>query len=151
VEHRGPEYADKNRPSCADGCGTCVDARAGLALPGYEGVGASSSSMTSALTNSIIDQFLARAAALPAPPSNRKVGVDIDPMNVLMYPPGGGGGGGGMVNLPKLECCGGQCSCPAGSCSCRKSCNGCCSEHRANKPGAARAHASPAKSCCAVR
>ncbi|KAF7340182.1 Copper-fist domain-containing protein [Mycena venus] len=150
VEHRGPEHADKDRPSCADGCGTCIDAHAGLALPGYEGVGASSSSsITSALTNSIIDQFLARAAALPAPPSNRKVGVDIDPMNVLMYPPGGGSGG--MINLPKLECCGGQCSCPAGSCSCRKSCNGCCSEHRANKPSAARAHPSPAKSCCAVR
>jgi len=74
VEHRGAEHAAKDRPSCADGCGTCVDARAGLALPGYE-----ASSSASTLTNSIIDQFLARAAALPAPPSHRKVGVDNRP------------------------------------------------------------------------
>ncbi|KAJ6519225.1 copper fist DNA binding domain-containing protein [Mycena sanguinolenta] len=136
VEHRGPEHAAKDRPSCADGCGTCVDARAGLALPGYE-----ASSRSSLITNSIIDQFLARAAALPAPPTHRKVGVDIDPMNVTVYPPAG------MVNLPKLECCGGQCSCPAGSCNCRTSCNGrCSSEHRANHSGTCT---SPAKVCCA--
>ncbi|KAJ7218434.1 hypothetical protein GGX14DRAFT_560771 [Mycena pura] len=29
VEHHGPEHVDRDRPGCADGCGTCVDARAG--------------------------------------------------------------------------------------------------------------------------
>ncbi|KAF8213738.1 hypothetical protein K438DRAFT_1804564 [Mycena galopus ATCC 62051] len=196
VEHRGPEHADRDRPSCADGCGTCVDARAGVALPGFgfdsspfspssfsfdfnsassnynldnagSNAGASSSSSAStstALTNSIIDQFLARAAALPAPPTyrNRTAGVNIDPMNVAVY------SGTEQVNLPKLECCGGQCSCPAGSCDCRQSCNGCCSEHhrigvrgssrnmrgnstsgRNNGSERAGARASPAKVCCA--
>ncbi|KAJ6569536.1 hypothetical protein B0H19DRAFT_697849 [Mycena capillaripes] len=146
VEHRGPEHAAKDRPSCADGCGTCVDAHAGLALPGYE------AASTSSITTSIIDQFLARAAALPAPPSNRKmgVGVDLDPMNIMVYPSAAidsqqRGVPFGLVNLPKLECCGGRCACPEGSCNCRKSCDGSCSEHRANK---ARPSASPAK-CCA--
>ncbi|KAJ7356667.1 hypothetical protein DFH08DRAFT_735614 [Mycena albidolilacea] len=153
VEHRGPEHAAKDRRSCADGCGTCVDARAGLALPGFD-----SYELPSA---AIIDRFLARAAALPAPPTNRRagVGVSFDPTDVAVYLPGSGSGG-GAVNLPKLECCGGQCSCPAGSCSCRKSCNGCCSEHATSskfKFGGAGAgaplapRASPAKSCCAGR
>jgi len=35
----------------------------------------------------------------------------------------------GLVNLPKLECCGGRCSCPAGGCSCGKGCDGDCAEH----------------------
>ncbi|KAJ6498010.1 hypothetical protein C8R47DRAFT_315987 [Mycena vitilis] len=144
VEHRGLEHAAKDRPSCADGCGTCVDARAGVALPGYEAA--------SSITTSIIEQFLARAAALPAPPSNRKmgVGVDLDPMNIMVYPSAAmdsqHGASFGLVNLPKLECCGGQCACPDGSCNCRKSCNGSCSEPRAHSAGASRS--SPAK-CCA--
>ncbi|KAJ7785677.1 copper fist DNA binding domain-containing protein [Mycena metata] len=148
VEHRGPEYVAKDRPSCADGCGTCVDARAGLALPGHE-------TASSALTSNIIDQFFARAAALPAPPTNRRmgVGVDIDPMNVMVYPSAAmenqqRGLPFGLVSLPKLECCGGQCACPDGSCNCKAACNGCCSEHRLDKFGALP-QASPAKSCCA--
>ncbi|KAJ7151617.1 hypothetical protein C8R46DRAFT_1122604 [Mycena filopes] len=148
VEHRGPEHVAKDRPSCADGCGTCVDAHAGIALPGYE-------TAPSSFSN-IIDQFFARAAALPAPPSNRKMGfgVDIDPMNVMVYPSAAmenqqRGLPFGLVSLPKLECCGGQCSCPTGSCSCKKSCNGCCSEHRLDKSGALPAQASPASICCA--
>jgi hypothetical protein len=94
---------------------------------------------------------LARAAALPAPPSNRKMGfgVDIDPMNVMVYPSAAidsqRGVPFGLVSLPKLECCGGQCGCPDGSCTCMQSCNGRCSEHRADKAGSS---ASPAK-CCA--
>ncbi|KAJ7674425.1 hypothetical protein B0H17DRAFT_988242 [Mycena rosella] len=157
VEHRGPEHAAKDRKSCADGCGTCVDARAGIALPGHGHEPASS--LNSSVLTSIIDQFLARAAALPAPPNNRKMGfgVGIDPMNVMVYPTAAmeneqRGIPFGLVNLPKLECCGGQCACPNGMCSCRKSCNGCCSEHRADARNDAAAlphRASPAKSCCA--
>ncbi|KAK7064775.1 copper-fist domain-containing protein [Favolaschia claudopus] len=95
IEHRG-DHARPDRPSCADGCGSCVDAHADLALPGFE-------ASTSILSNSIIEQFLARAAALPAPPSNRRIvnGVDIDP-TLVVFPTAG------LVNLPKLECCGGQ-------------------------------------------
>ncbi|KAJ7451132.1 hypothetical protein FB451DRAFT_711523 [Mycena latifolia] len=153
VEHRGPEHAAKDRKSCADGCGTCVDARVGIALPGHE-IDIPSLTTNNALT-SIIDQFLARAAALPAPPSNRKMGfgVGIDPMNIMVYPTAAmenqqRGIPFGLVSLPKLECCGGQCACPNGSCNCRQSCNGRCSEHRAD--GAALPQrASPAKSCCA--
>ncbi|KAJ7171776.1 hypothetical protein C8R43DRAFT_1231273 [Mycena crocata] len=157
VEHRGPEHADRDRRSCADGCGTCVDAHAGIALPGHE----LTSTMTSSAMTSIIDQFLARAAALPAPPSNRKMGfgVGIDPQNIMVYPTAAmesqqRGVPFGLVSLPKLECCGGQCACPNGTCNCRKSCNGCCSEHRADKPSVSMNNtdllsASPAKSCCA--
>ncbi|KAJ7139483.1 hypothetical protein C8R44DRAFT_727534 [Mycena epipterygia] len=160
VEHRGSEHAAKDRKSCADGCGTCIDARAGLALPGHE---SASTITTSAIATSIIDQFLARAAALPAPPNNRKMGfgVGIDPMNVMVYPTAAmeseqHGIPFGLVSLPKLECCGGQCACPNGSCNCKKSCNGTCSEHMARKSGSARNDkaalpqpASPAKTCCA--
>ncbi|KAJ7480050.1 hypothetical protein B0H11DRAFT_1265277 [Mycena galericulata] len=154
VEHRGPEHAAKDRRSCADGCGTCVDAHAGIALPGHESP--TSSTLTSQISDSIIDQFLARAAALPAPPSNRKmgVGVGIDPMNIMVYPAAAleskRGVPFGLVGLPKLVCCGGQCSCPSGTCDCRKTCNGGCLEHRSSptSPGAA---ASPAKTCCATR
>ncbi|KAJ7102497.1 hypothetical protein B0H15DRAFT_919647 [Mycena belliarum] len=151
VEHRGSEHAAKDRRSCADGCGTCVDEHAGVALPGLDSPAALTND--SALT-SIIHKFLARAAALPAPPSNRKmgVGVGIDPMNIMVYPSAAmesqqRGIPFGLVNLPKLECCGGQCLCPSGTCTCRKSCNGCCTEHRADN-AAVPQRASPAKSCC---
>ncbi|KAJ6626989.1 hypothetical protein B0H10DRAFT_1906506 [Mycena sp. CBHHK59/15] len=154
VEHRGPEHAAKDRKSCADGCGTCVDAHASIALPGHES--------TSTITNSIIEKFLARAAALPAPPSNRQmgIGIGIDPMNTMVYPTAAmetqeRGVPFGLVSLPKLQCCGGQCACPNGTCTCRKSCDGCCSDHRGDQPAATQHEkehtlpSSPAKSCCA--
>ncbi|KAJ7495624.1 hypothetical protein FB451DRAFT_1019820 [Mycena latifolia] len=95
AEHRGPaQAAASERRSCADGCGTCVDARSDVVL-------------TQPWAASGIDRFLARAAALPAPPATRME----------------------VVNLPKLECCGGRCACPVGSCECGKSCDGCCQEH----------------------
>ncbi|KAJ7771944.1 hypothetical protein DFH07DRAFT_211970, partial [Mycena maculata] len=153
VEHRGSEHAAKDRRNCRDGCGTCVDAHADLVLPGFESTSTSSASQVPA---SIIDQFLARAAALPAPPNNRKMGfgVGIDPMNIMVYPPAAlesqQGAPFGLVSLPKLECCGGQCACPSGSCNCRQSCNGRCIEYRAGTRADTAAHlASPAKSCCA--
>lgn len=120
TEHRGPDHASKERKDCTEGCGHCIDNRNGIALPGHENT-----------TNSILDQFFARAAALPAPPPSRKmgVGVHIDPTNVMTYPSARGGGTVGLVELPKLECCGGACGCPNGKCGCGKSCDGCCAEH----------------------
>ncbi|KAJ7293899.1 hypothetical protein C8J57DRAFT_40541 [Mycena rebaudengoi] len=150
VEHRGPEHAAKDRASCADGCGTCIDARANIALPGHE-----SAASTSALTNSIIEQFLARAAALPAPPNNRKMpsGVGIDPMNIMVYPTAAmetqeRGVPFGLVSLPKLECCGGRCACPDGTCNCRTGCNGRCSDHDHSSTPRSEV-VRPKKSCCA--
>jgi hypothetical protein len=125
VEHRGYEHAAKDRRSCAEGCGTCVDHGAGFALPGENNASTSNTS--------IIDQFLARAAALPAPPTNRS-GFQLDPMNMTVYPMAARetmehGVIFGLVSLPKLECCGGQCGCSNGRCGCGKSCDGCCAEH----------------------
>ncbi|KAF5338446.1 hypothetical protein D9758_012236 [Tetrapyrgos nigripes] len=126
LEHRGLEHADHERPDCGTACGTCVDHSYGIALPGHE----------SSSTSSIIDRFFARAAALPAPPPNRKMGIgaDLDPMNVIVYPMTAiekkeRGVPFGLIEIPKLECCGGRCGCPDGICGCGTSCDGCCSEH----------------------
>lgn len=156
VEHRGSEYADTTRPNCAHGdCGTCIDNRHGPGLP-------SASSLDPRYTSSrMIDQFFARAAALPAPPTNRKmgVGVQLDPGNVIVYPTAAmetreRGVAFGLVTIPKLECCGGNCGCPDGSCSCGKACDGCCSEHSeqsvmaVGEIPAVRVIAAPVRSCC---
>lgn len=130
LEHRGPDHASKGCKDCADGCGTCVD-HSIRELPSHNFNG----TPTNTVPN-FLDQFFARAAALPAPPSNRRmgVGVDLDPMNVMVYPDvardaGERGLAFGLVSLPKLECCGGRCACPNGTCGCGKSCDGCCSQH----------------------
>lgn len=114
----------KDRRDCADGCGTCVDHSVGIGLPNSEP------------GSNFLDKFFARAAALPPPPTNRKMGIgmDLDPMNVMVYPDsardaGERGVAFGLVNVPKLECCGGQCECPKGTCGCGKSCSGRCTEH----------------------
>lgn len=124
LEHRGAEHASKDRKDCANGCGTCVDHSIGIALPNSEP------------GTNYLDKFFARAAALPAPPANRKMGVgmDLDPMNVTVYPDaardaGERGVAFGLVNLPKLECCSGRCECPNGTCGCGKFCSGRCVEH----------------------
>jgi hypothetical protein len=124
VEHRGAEYASKDRRDCADGCGTCVDHQSGVALSNSES------------GTNFLDKFFARAATLPAPPVNRKMGfgMDLDPMNVMVYPDaardaGERGVAFGLVNIPKLECCGGRCGCPDGTCGCGKSCQGRCADH----------------------
>jgi hypothetical protein len=97
VEHCGPvQAAASGRRSCADGCGTCVDRQSDIVLTHPPGTHTSS-----------IDLFFARAAALPAPPTNLRE----------------------VVNLPKLKCCGGQCGCPDGNCGCGSSCDGCCEDH----------------------
>lgn len=153
VEHRGPEHASKERKNCADGCGTCVDHAAGIAMPG-----------TSSSAPNILDRFFARAAALPAPPTNRRMGgVDLDPMNITVYPDAAFSASDravafGLVTIPKLECCGGRCACPAGQCGCGQSCNGCCQDHsnsqrqKSASPVAMHLPSTPAppvRSCCA--
>ena len=122
TEHRGQEHALPDRKNCADGCGTCIDERT-ASLPSITG---SQDAMT------IFDRFLAHAATLPAPPRRKGVGVQLDPTDITVYPNCAweseeSANAFGLVNLPKLECCGGSCGCPDSRCGCGNSCNGCCS------------------------
>ena len=121
IEHRGAEHASKDRRDCADGCGTCVDYRSGIALP------------NPGAEPNFLDRFFARAAALPEPPANRNrgVGVELNPMNVIVYPDaardvGERGAAFGLVNVPKLD---GRCGRHGGTCGCGKSCSGHCQDH----------------------
>ncbi|KIK70354.1 hypothetical protein GYMLUDRAFT_268063 [Collybiopsis luxurians FD-317 M1] len=141
VQHRGEEHADTDHLNNAHGaCAHCVDNQQGIGLPSPSLSSLSpsiiDSSSSSNVSSRMIDQFFARAASLPAPPANRKmgVGIQLDPGNVMVYPSAAMGTKErgvpfGLISIPKLECCGGTCGCPAGSCSCGKSCNGCCAEH----------------------
>ncbi|KDR85229.1 hypothetical protein GALMADRAFT_233958 [Galerina marginata CBS 339.88] len=105
VEHRGQMHANGDHKDCAEGCGTCVDPTIEHRdLPNLPG-----SSIQTPSGSSFLDRFFARAAALPPPPGSKSFTF-------------------GLVNLPKLECCGGQCNCPAGHCTCRASCGGCCTD-----------------------
>jgi len=151
TEHRGEENVS-NDTDCASGCGTCVDWQDGIGLP----MTAQLSATGDYRNTSIIYQFLARAAALPLPPQNRYQtnGIDIDPMNMVVYPANlfsnhdiggttsataeqwrgafnmkGREAAFGLVKIPKLECCGGHCGCPEDGCNCRKSCSGRCGDH----------------------
>ncbi|PFH54695.1 hypothetical protein AMATHDRAFT_72457 [Amanita thiersii Skay4041] len=115
IEHRGPEHVSPYRRSCADGCGTCVDERATVLTEAGK-------------PNTIIDRFLAHAAALPAPPRRKGVGMQLDPVNVTIYPDSvweseKSAIAFGLVSLPKLECCGGRCSCQNNQCNCNQTCN----------------------------
>lgn len=139
MEHRGAEHASKDRRNCTEGCGTCIDNDHGVALPGHDREAANGIN-----SSNFLDKFFARAAALPAPPINRRmgVGVDLDPMNVMVYPGAAratdeGGFAFGLVSLPKLECCGGRCACPNGHCGCGKSCDGSCANHSCEGQGEA--------------
>lgn len=158
VEHRGTEHADPEREDCVDGsCGTCVDYHHGIGLPNSP-----TSLDSSYISSRMIDQFFARAASLPRPPTNRKMGmgIQLDPSNIMVYPTVAietkeRGVPFGLIPIPKLECCGGNCGCPSGDCSCGKSCHGSCSEHLhgsnsvtpVNSP-VVRVIATPARSCC---
>ncbi|KAF8633979.1 hypothetical protein AX15_001157 [Amanita polypyramis BW_CC] len=124
IEHRGTEHALPDHKDCADGCGTCVDERT-AALP-------ISKNAQKPDTTSILDRFFAHAATLPAP-RRRGGGVQLDPMNVTVYPDAAweseeSAVAFGLVHLPKLECCAGRCSCPDGRCGCGRTCNGACSK-----------------------
>ena len=116
-----------HRANCAHDCPTCVDQDGGVELPGHKP------------QSTFLDQFFARAAALPSPPmASRARSASLDPTNVFVYPPAllnakeaerdVRGLAFGLVNIPKLECCGGKCSCPDDSCSCGNECNGCCAD-----------------------
>lgn len=118
VEHRGNQHAAKDRTSCADGCGTCIDSSSSvITLPGYK--------PTVSSTN-YLDRFFARAAALPPPPTHRKLAAHLDPNDVQIYSNPSHSVLSGR--LPKLDCCGGGCRCPDGNCGCGRSCVGCCSD-----------------------
>ena len=146
IEHRVPlssttaQEQSGLRP-CSDGCAHCVDRLGGVALPEPEQVSQQPP------PRGAIETFLSRAANLPPPPKNRP--ADIDPTNITVFPPGlfsvdlggmvdpfGGNGGRqerarsawGLIDVPKLECCGGACGCPDGGCRCGTSCAGCCVE-----------------------
>ncbi|TDL28952.1 hypothetical protein BD410DRAFT_781511 [Rickenella mellea] len=155
--HQGGESSNPGEPDahvgCTHECATCVDHEGGVELPGQKA------------SSTFIDQFFARAATLPSPPSSRT--ASLDPMNVTVYPRSlfvddaarvERGPAFGLVNLPKLECCGGQCSCPEGGCSCEEECGGCCVEETGPTPNVqspttatsfARKIATPPRgSCC---
>ena len=135
VEHRGPQHAEKDSHSCSDGCNTCVDHSLALELPKSTTYGAVP---TSPSMPSFMEAFLARAAALPLPPSQRASVIGLDPTNVTVYPTSlfdgvtkkldERGRAFGLVQLPKLECCAGRCGCPGDSCGCGANCDGCCAD-----------------------
>jgi hypothetical protein len=154
IEHRiplspGATPEDSNLRPCSDNCPHCVDRLGGIALPEIESVSQQPP------FGGVIEAFLSRAARLPPPPKNRP--TDIDPTNVTVFPaslfsaessgtsdPFGGNGGRqerarsawGLVDVPKLECCGGACGCPDGRCRCGTSCVGCCVEGDSSDPSA---------------
>lgn len=109
---------DPTLSECRDACRTCSEHR--LGAPGV---------CDSRSIGNVLGRFFACAAALPAPPPNRR--TELDPMDVTVYPDVARDVGGdmglrfGLVNLPKLQCCGGRCQC-AGACNCGKDCNGSC-------------------------
>lgn len=127
VEHRTAHHAEKHHKDCSEGCGHCVDRTVGIELPDQD---------TSSHGGNLVDVFFARAAALPNPPSNRR--TELDPGDVTVYPcdlfsgstspteTDERGAAFGLVKIPKLECCRGQCACPADGCQCGQSCGGCC-------------------------
>jgi len=121
VVHRGPEHTSSRHKDCGEGCGTCVDRSTEMSL-----------SSPGTMSHSILDQFFARAAALPLPPTHGTQGRGPNRQEIA-------------VSLPKLECCGDVCGCSGGQCTCRVS-NGCCA-------GVLRPTATPpppplVKSCC---
>lgn len=148
MEHRGAEHASHEFNDCADGCGHCVDYAGGVELPTHS---PSCSSLTSTLTSkqtgaatNFIDSFFARAATLPPPPASRsrsRIG-SLDPRDVTVYPRSLFAGDSkyleergpsfGLVQIPKLECCSGRCTCPPGECGCGDACDGCGDEERSD-------------------
>lgn len=139
VEHRGSQHAAKDLHDCTDGqCGTCVDNQSGVALQSstsplssISGSPPASFSLDYITKSSSLNRFFARAAALPPPPQYRRLGngIQLDPREVGYNP-----GKTPSVNLPKLECCGGRCSCPNDQCVCGAACGGCCGDADSSTP-----------------
>lgn len=165
IEHRVPPSSTSqeqpNLRSCSDGCAHCVDNLGGVALPEPGPVSQQPS------FGGVIEKFLSRAASLPSPPKNRS--TDIDPTDIRVFPaelfsvdfggagdlPGGGAGrqeqarsAWGLVDVPKLECCGGACGCPDGRCGCGTSCAGCCVEGDAPLYPSGSSALAESVSCC---
>jgi len=119
VEHTNS--GDDTGKRCGEGCGACID-HSIEALPGLIPSQAKEST-------SFLDRFFAQAAALPPPPTHRKMNsYNLDPMNKYISPQSSGSQPftPGVVNLPKLKCCGDPCTCPAGQCTCGDNCVGAC-------------------------
>ena len=141
--HQISSYARANvtshRANCSEDCPTCVDYDGGveLSLTGSNFNPSNSNITSNKLSQPFhLDSFLSRAASLPPPPPSSARAKSLDPTNVIIYPrslfsnPSNDDRGRafGLVNIPKLECCGGRCSCPEGQCSCGNECGGCCDE-----------------------
>ena len=131
TEHRTPQNVTKYRNDCGDSCGTCVGHSLGIVLPIPQ---SSSSGRSNRPSLSIIDQFFARAAALPRPQHNLKMGIHLNPVDVnvsrttsakvperrqelVSFR---------SINLHKLKCCSGRCQCSGGLCGCGEHCDGDC-------------------------
>ena len=121
VEHTDGENATDKRRDCGEGCGACIDHSMGVALPDLTSSQAKEST-------SFLDRFFARAAALPLPPAHRQMSTrNLDPVTYASASRSGSQPFNfGVINLPKLECCGGGCACPTGHCTCRVTCAGSC-------------------------
>ena len=102
---------------CGDGCGACIDPSIEVALSHPTPSQAKEST-------GFLDRFFAQAAALPPPPSHRKMN-DLDSMNTRIFSQSSSSSSQplnfGVVNLPKLEC-DGRCDCSPGEC--RENCAG---------------------------
>lgn len=132
VEHRGPAHAAKDLLDCTEGqCGTCVDNQTGITLPistsPFSSIPPTSTLPAASLDfinkSASLNRFFARAATLPPPPPGRRFGggAQLNPHDI-----GSNCVNASPVNLPKLECCSGSCSCPDSQCRCGASCGGCC-------------------------
>ncbi|KAH8834896.1 hypothetical protein DL96DRAFT_1454550, partial [Flagelloscypha sp. PMI_526] len=133
VEHRGPSTASSSGSrDCGDSvCIHCLFPE--VPAPATNTAGHSHS----------MDSFWKTAASIPPPPENWKHGSlsdvgSLNPFDVSLYPPpktptSSTSAVFQLVNLPKLECCGGNCGCPNGSCDCGTACDGCCTRHSSLK------------------
>ncbi|KAF9780535.1 hypothetical protein BJ322DRAFT_1012015, partial [Thelephora terrestris] len=137
VEHRVPSSSTEtqegpNLRSRSDDCPHCVDRLGGVALPEPD---------SPSQRPSIIESFINRMPSLPPPPKNRS--AHIDPTNVTVFPAGlfSARSAWGLVDIPRLECCGGACGCPDGRCGGGSSCAGCCVEgdDSSDSPGGSNA------------
>jgi hypothetical protein len=155
IEHRvpSPESNSSHHPrgsslsnnltNCVDGCGTCVASNKQESLLHSDSDPHSSATGLASPSQSVMEEFLARAASLPPPPRNRV--LNLDPTNTTVFPsdmftretqvdPRSQPTDRmdkeltwGLVNIPKLDCCGGNCVCPDQDCGCGRSCEGSCS------------------------
>ena len=137
AEHNQKDCTDTEKRNCADGCGTCIDPSLQFSLPSNAVAGSStfpslsqSSTTSHRDKESFLDRFFACAAALPPPPERRKTLVHLDPMNTTVY----SNKFGPSINLPKLDCCGGRCTCLGDHCSCTSSCLGCGNDKGEERP-----------------